>query len=151
MFDVKKILLPTDFSKLSFAAAAYAADIAKKYNSEIHFLHVLEKSPPLLATMRSFDLTEEKINARIEEDAQTQLDNIISKFKNEYNIEAAGVLRRGVDYEEIFNYCKNEKVDLIILATHGRSGIMKRFIGSVAEKVIKSSCSPVLIIPPPES
>ena len=60
MFQIKNILLPTDFSKLSLTAGNYAVEIALQYGAVIHLLHILEKTPPILA-IRSLDLSEDKI------------------------------------------------------------------------------------------
>ena len=86
MFNIKNILLPTDFSNLSLSAASYAADIAKQYNAKIHLLYVLEKTPPILA-IRSLDLSEEKIIKSLEEEAKKSLEKTAEKVKKNPNNE----------------------------------------------------------------
>ncbi|MFO7446417.1 MAG: universal stress protein [Ignavibacteriaceae bacterium] len=148
MFDIKNILLTTDFSKISLAAAEHATALAEKYNAKIHLLYVLEKTPPIL-TIRSLDLSEEKIRKSIEEDADNRLKETVRKIKKN-NIDIIPVIRKGIDYEEINKYCKKNQIDLIVLASHGRTGILHTLIGSVAEKVIRHSKTPVLVVSPPE-
>ena len=151
MFNIKNILLPTDFSNLSLSAASYAADLAAQYNAKIHLLYVLEKTPPILA-IHSLDLSEEKIIKSMEEGAKKSLENSADKVKNiikNEDIIVEPVLKKGLDYEEINKYAEEKKIDLIIIATHGRTGLLHTLLGSVAEKVIRYSKRPVLVITPP--
>ena len=146
MFNIKNILLPTDFSKLSLSAAQYAVDLAKQYNAKIHLLHVIEKTPPIL-TIHSLDLSEEKIIKSIEDDARESLNSTAAKL-SEGGAEILTVLKKGLDYEEIVNYSQQNGTDVIVIATHGRTGILHTLIGSVAEKVIRYAKCPVLVITP---
>lgn len=147
MFKIKNILLPTDFSKTSLTSAEYAVELAKQYNAKIHLLYVLEKTPPIL-TIRSLDLSREKILESIEADAQEQVNNCLSKIKKIGDVEIVTAIRKGLDYEEIIKYSKDKKIDVIVIATHGRTGLLHTLLGSVAEKVIRYSKIPVLVITP---
>ncbi len=148
MFKVKNILFPTDFSKTSLTAAEYALELANKYQAKLHVLHVLEKTPPILV-IRSLDLSREKILKSIDADAQSQMDECVKKIQKKNEVEIIPVIRKGVDFEEIINYSKEKKIDLIVIATHGRTGILHTLLGSVAEKVIRYSKIPVLVTTPP--
>ena len=148
MFKVKNILLPTDFSKISLTAAEYAVEFAKEYKAKLHLLNVLEKTPPILA-IRSLDLSREKIIESIDADAKSQLTECTKKVKKFGDVEIISVIRKGVDYEEIIKYSKEKKIDIIVIATHGRTGILHTLLGSVAEKVIRYSKIPVLVTTPP--
>jgi nucleotide-binding universal stress UspA family protein len=149
MFKIKNILLPTDLSSTSLSAADYAVELASQYNAKIHLLHVLEKTPPIL-TIRSLDLSQEKILKSFEEEGKKSLENAVKKIQknriSEVNIEP--VLKKGIDYEEIVKYSKEHKIDVIVIATHGRTGILRTLLGSVAEKVIRYAKCPVLVITP---
>ena len=150
MFNIKNILLPTDFSNISLSAASYAADIAKQYNAKIHLLYVLEKTPPVLA-IRSLDLSEDKIIKSLEEEAKKSLENTAEKVKKNFegeNLTMETVLRKGLDYVEINRYSEEKNIDLIVIATHGRTGLLHTLLGSVAEKVIRYAKRPVLVITP---
>jgi universal stress protein A len=147
MFKVKNILLPTDFSKFSLTAAEYAVELAKEYNAKLHVLNVLEKTPPILA-IRSLDLSREKIIESIDADANAQLDECVKKVKKLGNVEIVPVIKKGIDYEEIIKYSNEKKIDVIVIATHGRTGILHTLLGSVAEKVIRYSKIPVLVTTP---
>ncbi len=147
MFKIKNILLPTDFSKLSISVSDYAVDLAEQNSAKLHILHVLEKKPPIL-TIRSLDLSEEKIIKTIEQDAKSNLDKVVEKVKKNKNIEIEAAIRKGIDYEEIIKYAEKLKIDLIVIATHGRTGILHTLLGSVAEKVIRYSKTPVFVCKP---
>jgi nucleotide-binding universal stress UspA family protein len=147
MFKVKNILLPTDFSKISLTAAEYAVELANQYQAKLHILNVLEKTPPILA-IRSLDLSREKIIESIDNDAKQQLEECVKKIKKLGDVEVIPAIRKGVDYEEIIKYSKEKKIDIIVIATHGRTGILHTLLGSVAEKVIRYSKIPVLVTTP---
>ena len=149
MFTIKNILLPTDFSRLSLSAAQYAIDLAKQYDAKIHLLHVIEKTPPILA-IHSLDLSEEKIIESIEQNAKESLDKTLAKLQKDTNVEFVTMLQKGIDYEEIVSYSKNNNIDVIVIATHGRTGILHTLLGSVAEKVIRYAKCPVLVTTPTE-
>lgn len=147
MFKIKNILLPTDFSKISLSAAEYALVLAEQYNAKIHLLHVIDKTPPILA-IRSLDLSKEKIIDSIEKDAKQRLEECLRRISGAKDIDVHPVLRKGVDYEEIIKYARKKKIDVIVIATHGRTGILHTLLGSVAEKVVRHSKTPVLVITP---
>ncbi|GIK20847.1 MAG: universal stress protein [Ignavibacteriota bacterium] len=147
MFKIKNILLPTDFSKTSLTASEYAVNLAKQYGAKLHVLHVLEKTPPILA-IRSLDLSRDKIIKSINADAQAHLDECVKKIKKHGDFEITSVIRKGIDYEEIIKYTQEKKIDIIVIATHGRTGILHTLLGSVAEKVIRYSKIPVLVTTP---
>ena len=149
MFKIKNILLPTDLSTTSLSAADYAIELAAQYKAKLHLMHVLEKTPPILA-IRSLDLSQEKIFKSFEEEGRKSLDTAIKKIKKRQSedVEVEPVLKKGNDYEEIVKYSKEHKIDLIVSATHGRTGLLHTLLGSVAEKVIRYAKCPVLVITP---
>lgn len=150
MFKIKNILLPTDLSNTSLSAGEYAMELASKYDAQIHLLHVLEKTPPILA-IRSLDLSQEKILKSFEEEGKKLLENVVKKLAKKRPDEAIKmlpVLRKGIDYDEIVKYSKEQKIDVIVIATHGRTGLLHTLLGSVAEKVIRYAKCPVLVITP---
>ncbi|MEG8946327.1 universal stress protein [Rosettibacter firmus] len=147
MFDIKNIIIPTDFSSLSFSAFDYAVDLAEKIGAKIHLIYVLEKTPPFLA-VHSLDVSEDEIMNNMEEEAKRQLNETAQKLQNDSNVEIIQVLRKGIDYEEIVKYSNEVEKGLIVIATHGRTGILHTLLGSVAEKVIRYAKCPVLVITP---
>jgi len=145
MFNLKNILAPTDFSSLSHSALDYAKDLAESMNATIHILHVIEKSVPFIPGKQN--LNEEEISISLEIEAKKHLSVLTREIENESDVNVIGVIRHGIDYEEITNFANEIQTDLIVIATHGRTGIMHSLLGSVAEKVIQHSKCPVLVIP----
>ncbi|OGU64659.1 MAG: hypothetical protein A2499_01805 [Stygiobacter sp. RIFOXYC12_FULL_38_8] len=145
MFSIKNILVPTDFSSLSQSALEYARDLADNMNAAIHILHVIDKSMPFVPGKQN--LSETEIAAALEADARKQLSAFIAETENDTSIKVIGVIKHGIDFEEIVKYTKEIQAELIVIATHGRTGIMHSLLGSVAEKVIQHAKCPVLVIP----
>jgi nucleotide-binding universal stress UspA family protein len=142
-FNIRKVLVPTDFSEISAQAFPYAEEIAKQFAAEIHLVHVLEKDPPI-PLIRTFDMTTESVIKKLEDDTRNLLNQFKSKFSNDVNVKE--VLLKGNDFEEIVDYSNKNGIDLIVIATHGRTGLLHTLLGSVAEKVIRYSKVPVLVI-----
>ena len=145
MFNIKNILVPTDFSSLSQSALEYARDLADNMNATIHILHVIDKSMPFVPGKQN--LSESELTAAFEADARKQLSAFIAEAENDTDIKVIGMIKHGIDFEEIVKYAKEVGADLIVIATHGRTGIMHSLLGSVAEKVIQHAKCPVLVIP----
>ncbi|MEN6616207.1 MAG: universal stress protein [Syntrophorhabdus sp.] len=141
----KKILCPVDFSKFTPQIVAYAADLAKKYGSELHMLHVI----PNLTYFTPYEsfLTPENLVA-IEKNIQDEVNSDFAKLLKTMDVKVKTATREGTPFVEIIDYAKTEGIDLIVMGTHGRSGIEHILIGNVAEKVVRKSPCPVLTIRP---
>ncbi|MCC6549880.1 MAG: universal stress protein [Ignavibacteriaceae bacterium] len=150
MVTISNVLLSTDFSDFSLSAADYAITVAKLNDATLHLLHVVEKTPPILA-IRSLDLSEDKILKGILSEAQENLEKVVKKLETESGLKVVASVVRGIDYQEIVDYAAGNKVDMIVIATHGRTGLLHTLIGSVAEKVIRYSKVPVLVVTPGEA
>ncbi len=141
---IEKILFPTDFMEGSKKAIAYAVDLARKYNAALHIIHVIHDVTqatglyvPHTAINELFKSMEEEANKQIERDYLEEtrgLENITFK------------VLRGIPYEEIINYAKQEGIDLIVITSHGRKGLDRLFFGSTAEKVVKNAECAVLAV-----
>jgi len=143
----KKILFCTDFSENADHAFEYAYGVAKRDEGLLYILHVIPKNPHEEYTAVYLGSeTAEKIRHGILEnlDADYQA-HYASKIEPGVSFEI--VTKSGREDEEILDLAKKEQVDLIVMGTHGRTGVEHIFFGSVAEKVIRQSHIPVLIIP----
>jgi len=143
----KKILFCTDFSENADYAFDFAYGITKRDEGLLYILHVIPENPHH-AFAEDIVSTEnlEKIQKTIEED-------IVNNYKERYiekiegEIEFETVSKSGREDNEILKFAKKENVDIIVIGTHGRTGIEHVFFGSVAEKVLRRSPIPVFIIP----
>ena len=143
----KKVLFCTDFSENADYAFDFAYGITKRDEGLLYILHVIPENPHQ-AYADGFITTEdlEKIHKVIEEDiANNYKERYVKKIENGVTFEI--VTRSGREDEEILEFAKKEKIDLIVMGTHGRTGIEHVFFGSVAEKVLRRSPIPIFVIP----
>jgi len=141
MTEFGKILFPTDFSESAENASRYALSLAKKYASKVYVIHVIE--PFTYTTEFGLDFSAQL--KEMEASARRLLDDVAASIKKN-NLDVESVLITGEPFVEIIKYARKEQVDLIVMATHGRSGIEHMLMGSVAEKVVRKSPCPVLTI-----
>ena len=143
----KKVLFCTDFSDNADYAFDFAYGIAKRDGGILYILHVIPYNPHQ-AYAESFITTEDlkKIQKAVEEDTANNYKERYEK-KIEEGIPYEFVTKSGREDEEILIFAKQENVDIIVMGTHGRTGIEHVFFGSVAEKILRHSPFPVFVIP----
>lgn len=144
----KKVLFCTDFSENSDYAFDFAFGIAKRDAGLLYILHVLPNDNPHQAVAEKYITKEnlEKIKESVKEDLDNKYrEHYTTKIGNEIPCEI--VTKSGREESEILTFAKNEHVDIIVMGTHGKTGIKRVFFGSVAEAVIRYSPIPVFIIP----
>ena len=145
MLKPTKILVPTDFSGYSDRALRQAFDIAQQYNSTVCVLHVLHRETYFVSEFSNVSDALQKIQdnklTMAQEDLQKQLD----RFPQAKEMQIETNIREGVSYEEILKEEKEKGIDLIVIASLGRTGIAKYLIGSVARNVLKGAKCPVLL------
>ncbi|WP_109299421.1 universal stress protein [Aquimarina sp. AU474] len=139
---MKKILVPIDFSKYSEYALKVAADIAKQQEAEILVLHMLGLSEAILTKDESQETAEAIYYMKLAERG------FISFLDKEYlkGIKIAETVRNYKIFSEINDVAKENQVDLIVMGSHGSSGLSEIFVGSNTEKVVRTSDVPVLVI-----
>jgi universal stress protein A len=148
MLRPKNILVPTDFSEYSDKALKQALDIAKDYNSQVYLLHVI--SEHTIQTVEEYSIDVEIIK-QLDDQLLSNAKENMQKELEKYNkssmaeIKIIPVIRNGVPYEEILREADDKKVDLIVIASLGKTGLKKYFLGGVAQNVLKGSKCPVLL------
>ena len=147
----RKILAPLDGSELSECTLGHLMEVAKGCQvPEVVLLYVVEPYHQGEMHYRHRYLSEEDIRKRdVEEEAygKEYLARVAEKVKKD-GLSVKTAMAYGIPAEEIINYAEKNEVDLIIMSTHGRSGITRWALGSVADKVIRHSITPVLIAAP---
>jgi universal stress protein A len=141
MLQPKVILAPIDFSDSSLQALDVARDLASRYGSEIVLVHVVPVIPEgadiLSETSNEKDLTEQ---------AQPQLAELVDQLKQQ-GLRARAIIGEGNDAgPEILRIADAEHADLIVIATHGRTGLRRLAFGSVTEKIVRKADCPVLVL-----
>jgi universal stress protein A len=142
--QIRQILAPTDFSEYSKQAIAYASELAQKFGAKLVLLHVVE--PPAYPIE---GLPPTHLGGTFLEDLERQaaLDlEQVPPSAQETKVEMARRVVVGIPYRKIVEVAEAEKVDLIVMATHGRTGLGHLIMGSVAERVVRTAPSPVLTI-----
>lgn len=144
---IKRILCAVDLSEHSKEVAAYAVMLAKNFGASV----IVVYTAPSLSQYVGFHVPPNTIENFVGE-IVTGAEQSMNAFVQEYfsGVEAHGQVLIGYAAEEILNRAHAEKVDIIVMGTHGRKGIDRILFGSVAEKVVKNADMPVLTIRPSE-
>jgi nucleotide-binding universal stress UspA family protein len=143
VLTLRHILIPIDFTETSEKALAYGVEFARTFNASITVLHAYQI--PVYGFPEGAYITAADVAAQIATAAQGRLDAAIESYKLS-NVPMTGVLREGVAWEEINAVANEAKADLIVIGTHGRRGLARALLGSVAENVIRTATVPVLVV-----
>ncbi|AGN01776.1 universal stress protein uspa-like protein [Salinarchaeum sp. Harcht-Bsk1] len=135
----QRILLPTDGSESAHAALDHALDIARQYDAELHVLHVVsaayaEGGPGHATAVEALEEHGEETFERIRERTEA------------LDVETACEQRHGEPHAVIVEYADDADCDLTVMGTHGRTGLQRYLLGSVTEKVVRTSDVPVLTV-----
>lgn len=142
----RRILHPSDFSKASGAAFKKAVEMAKADRAELMLVHVVSPIVPVAAGEGYVSpKMYEEIAASTRGWAQKQLAKLLATAK-QAGVRAKGFVLEGAAHEQIVRFAKSKRADLIVLGTHGRSGLAKLLLGSVAGRVVASATCPVLTV-----
>jgi nucleotide-binding universal stress UspA family protein len=149
MIDLHRILVPTDFSKYSHNALTYAAAFAEKFGAELYLLHVVQDLalfiPEAVSVAPPVTPPIEQMTAAVHEALQRVVrEEDLGRFKVHCEV------REGTPFYEIIQFAKESDIDLIIMGTHGHSGLVHVLLGSVTEKVVRKAPCPVLTVRDPE-
>ncbi|MCE5269715.1 universal stress protein [bacterium] len=146
--QIKNILLPTDFSEYSKKALPYAVSLAEKYHARLHVLHVFEQR-----IHPAFYLVDKETPFDLDKGLRDRALDALDEFV--YNdlrgqIDFTCDVASGKPFVEIINYAKSHEIDLILIATHGLTGLEYMIIGSTTERVVRKAPCPVLSVKDPE-
>jgi universal stress protein A len=144
--EIRQILAPTDFSEFSKQAIDYAFELAQTFRAKLLLLHVVE-----LPAYPIEGLVPSSVGTTLLEDLERQASLDLAQVRPETPNAQVEVIRQvvvGTPYRKITEVAEAEKVDLIVMATHGRTGLSHLVMGSVAERVVRMAPCPVLTIRP---
>lgn len=141
---VKRILVPIDFSEHSKHALQYAVSFAKQFSSELILIYVVEQA--VYAADLSFgQVAVPGFEKELRDRAKKELEELI-KTSVTGGVKARSVVQSGKPFLEILDTAEDEEADLIIIATHGHTGVEHLLFGSTAEKVVRKAPCPVLVV-----
>ena len=145
MKSIQRILFATDFSSASETALDRAIELAKDNGAQLIVTHVYE--PPSRLSLDGYVLPQiyDEFEAALKNEAEKQLLPLVSRAIRA-GVEARSLLVKGIPYRAIARAAKTSNADLVVLGTHGRTGVARLFLGSVAARVISTAPCPVLTV-----
>lgn len=144
MEKIQKIMFPTDFSDNSNYAFDYALDLAKKFGARLYILHVIHE---LIDTTGFYvpNISLDQLQNDLVKGAEEMMDRFIKEKMGDFkDYETMNII--GLPHIEVMNVAKDKGIDMIVMGTHGRTGIDRVLFGSTAEKVVKKAPCPVLTV-----
>ena len=143
--SVKNVLFATDFSATSEAALPYATAICRRFRSTLHLVHVLSEASLLMMTGGVDYVSMGTIYEDAHNEAKDKLDQVAAHFET---IPHRIYVRHGVVWKNLAEVIEQSEIDLIVVGTHGRTGLGKLLLGSVAESILHHASCPVLTVGP---
>ena len=145
MIEIKKILAPTDFSEHAQGAVRSACMLAETFGATLHLLHVLPEAIPASPDL----MLAPSVPPEYYGDAEARADEALRKVADPAWADVPAIataVRWGTAVEAITDYATQQGIDLIVIATHGRTGLSHVLLGSVAERIVREAPCPVLTI-----
>ena len=147
MIKLDRILVPTDLSEFSKHAMRYGCEFTNRFNAELHLLNVVQDVVAMVPEPgMAFPAPGEYL-----QELQQASTKALAELPDPTWVRSANVVRHvrvGTPFLEIVRYAKETGIDLIVIGTHGRSGLAHVLLGSTAEKVVRKSPCPVLTVRP---
>jgi len=141
----RRIVHPSDFSSASGAAFKKAVELAKAGRGELMIVHVVGPVVPMAGEGYVSTKMYEEIAASNRAWAQKQIDKLLAKARAA-GVRAKGYVLEGSAHDQITRFARARHADLVVMGTHGRSGLAKLFLGSVASRVVTAARCPVLTV-----
>jgi nucleotide-binding universal stress UspA family protein len=148
----KTILVPTDFSKYADNAIRYAEALAKASGGKVHFAHVIDQRIMDLSTVEGVYVSQADVQQSmkaLEDNADKRMGQLVTKAKA-FGLQAEGHVCKGRPVDELVRLGNETAADLVVIATHGRSGFDRLVLGSTCERLIRQSTIPVMSVKHPE-
>ena len=148
---IQRIMIPVDYSENSKAALNYGADLAKSFGASLDIIHVWDRPTYLTdAVMVSRPGEAHKpIGELIRENAQHDMNEFLAQVNLPSGVPVSSRLLAGEPASALLAEMKKGEHDLVVLSTHGRTGLAHLLLGSIAEKLVRLSPIPVLTVPNP--
>ncbi len=147
MFPIKQIIAPTDFSEPAGQGLQAAIEMASKFDARLMLIHVVDTVPTISGTHLMSGANAVQMQEQMQDNARKHIENLIRSEVPE-QIPCEYKIVSGKPADEIIRLCQEASADLIVIATHGYSGMERFIFGSVAERVMRKAECPVLSIRP---
>ena len=140
MIDLKRVVVATDFGETSTAALRYGVDLARRFHAQLYLFHAVDQMGedaeaefPIGLSATMWDAAHDRLRHLLSSDVLGPVEPLCA-------------MRLGVAADEIVRYAKECRADLIVMGTHGRKGMVRALMGSVAETVVREAPCPVLTV-----
>ena len=150
MIAPRRILVATDFSEPAKAALDYGRSFARAYGARLCLLHVVDDIATRTAELTGSFVSVDRVQQRMEADARARLEALLDDEDREVLRPELVVLRSGAPAQTILAFADGHQTDLIVVGTHGRTGLSRLFMGSVAQHIVRMAPCPVLTVRHPE-
>lgn len=147
MISLKTILVPSDFSECSDEALRYGLELARRFDASLHLLHVVQDPVTQPWAAEGFSAPLFEVVEQWQRQAEARLRASVPDA-DRHRVTVASVV--ATPYAEILAYAAANDVDLIVMGTHGRSGVSHMLLGSIAERVVRRAPCPVLTVRRPQ-
>ncbi|MFD1684980.1 universal stress protein [Halobellus litoreus] len=138
MYD--NILVPTDGSAASEGAVDHAIELAKQYDATLHALYVVDTG-----AYSSMEVGSDIVIEALQEEGNQAVDRVANRAEDA-GVAVETSVRTGIAHRSIVEYVSEEEIDLVVMGTHGRTGVGRFLLGSVAEKVVRTADAPVMTV-----
>ena len=145
MAGIRRILLASDFSKASRKAFATAVAMAKAHRATLTILHVIVPFTPIVPEQYIDTRSWEPIDREARRWSQRQLRRLTVRAKSA-GVRVVGLLLEGDPAQQIARASRSKRADLLVVGTHGRTGLTKFFVGSVAARLVATASCPVVTV-----
>jgi len=145
MMKIRRVLHPTDFSPASRRAFDCSIEVARRDKAELLIVHALAVVVPMIGEGYVSPAAFDEVQRAARAQGQTQLDAAVARARKA-GTRARGLLLEGVAATQIARAAKSQRADVIVMGTHGRTGLARVFLGSVAERVVGTAPCPVLTV-----
>lgn len=146
MINLQRVLVPTDFSEHAQNAVRYGCELASRFDAELHLLHIVEMIPVMYHEGLVFTPEAE---LQLKEHAEAAMNTVPGDdWHDRLNISRTTL--QGHPLVEIIRFAKEQDIDLLVIGTHGRTGLAHMLLGSNAEKIVRKAPCPVLTVHCPE-
>ena len=150
MFNVDKIVVPTDFSDYSNLALKRALDLAEACDAKIFLVHVVADAPDIFKLDRFNTEGQKKIMKELEKQSKEFFEKQLAKFPQMKNVDIETQVLRGIPSKEILDLQKKISADMLVISTHGQTAIEEFLWGNTASKIIRYAKCSVLVVKKPK-
>ena len=150
MFNVDKIVVPTDFSDYSDLALKRALDLAEACDAKIFLVHVVADAPDIFKLDRFNTEGQKKIMKELEKQSKEFFEKQLAKFPQMKNVDIETQVLRGIPSKEILDLQKKISADMLVISTHGQTAIEEFLWGNTASKIIRYAKCSVLVVKKPK-